>query len=85
MNAAPIFAREDDYEIRSSRLHGQGLFAIRDIAMGTYVIRYSRTIVSTEIREKMTPADKLYLYKIDDNFSIDGRYLFPLFSLLSLL
>lgn len=68
-----IFASEQDYEIRQSPLHGLGLFATRDIAAGTHVIRYSGPIVSTEIREKMTPEEKLYLYKIDDNYSIDGR------------
>ena len=79
MNA--VFASENDYELRNSRLHGLGLFATRDISAGTYVIRYNGPIVSTEVREKMTPGEKLYLYKIDDNYSIDGRWVGKSFQL----
>ena len=77
MNA--VFASDNDYELRNSRLHGLGLFATRDISAGTYVIRYNGPIVSTEVREKMTPGEKLYLYKIDDNYSIDGRWVIKSF------
>jgi SET domain-containing protein len=62
--------------IRQSSLHGLGLFAARDIPEGTHIIQYVGPIVDKKDKQLMTSAAKRYLYKLDEDFSIDGSPLY---------
>jgi len=62
--------------IKESQLHGLGLFAAKDIPEGTHIIQYVGPIVDRKDKQLMNSAQKRYLYKLDEDYSIDGSVLF---------
>ena len=59
--------------VKESKIHGLGLFASRDIHNGTWVIQYVGPIVGPDEKKLMNPEDKRYLFKLQGDFSVDGR------------
>ncbi len=71
-------ATQPYYSVRTSRIHGRGVFARRPIRKGTRVIEYTGPIISTEeadkIGEKMENGHShTMLFTVDENRVINGN------------
>jgi len=71
-------AQNDMVILKNSNIHGLGLSATRDIPPNTYVIQYIGPIVDSQYKATMTAYEKRYLFKLDDEYSIDGSPLYNL-------
>jgi uncharacterized protein len=59
--------------VKDSPIHGKGVFATRDIDDGTWILQYPGPGVGAEQKRSMSEEDKVYLFKLSDEYSIDGR------------
>ena len=76
--------RAKAYEIRKSPIHGNGVFAARDIKNGERIIEYLGEKISKEEsnrrgleREefaKKTGDGAVYIFELDDEWDIDGNF-----------
>ena len=66
----PLSYRSPKTEVRESKIHGRGLFAIADIARNEIVAIKGGHIVDRSLREKITPQLGPVEIQIDDHFFI---------------
>lgn len=65
------------YEVRSSKIHGTGIFAVRQIRQGTRVMEYIGERISTEEGDSRYGDDEsahphVLLFGVDEHTVIDG-------------
>ena len=58
-----------------SRIAGYGLFAAQAITQGTKIIRYIGEKITTEESERRLAAGNVYIFGLDECFSLDGNTL----------
>lgn len=72
------------YKVKSSKIHGNGVFAARDIAKGERILEYlgekiskdesnKRGIKHEEIAKK-SGGGAVYIFELNDEFDIDGNF-----------
>ncbi len=71
-------------EVRNSEIHGSGIFAAKDIPVGTPIMEYVGEVIGKEESDRrgldrMEHANKtgdaaVYIFIINDDFDIDGSY-----------
>lgn len=76
--------RAKAYEIRKSPIHGNGVFAARDIKNGERIIEYlgekiskeesNRRGIEREEFAKKTGDGAVYIFELDDEWDIDGNF-----------
>lgn len=74
---------EPYYEVRLSPIHGNGLFARRDIPEGEDIIEYKGERISKDesnrrgtewdAKAKQNGAGRVYIFTLDDEWDIDGN------------
>jgi len=63
----------DAVEVRRSNIHGHGVFALKDIRKGTYIIEYiGRKMERATIFQILTKEQGRYVFNLDEKWSIDG-------------
>lgn len=77
-------SEEKIYEVRESPIHGNGVFAARDIKKGERIIEYLGEKISKEESNKRglereelakkTGDGAVYIFELDDNWDIDGNF-----------
>jgi len=72
METAAIVEEDNLYEIKSSLIHGTGLFARADIATGTHVLEYVGERVTKEESLRRRLEDNFFVFTVTDEFDIDG-------------
>ena len=75
---------EKIYEVRKSPIHGNGVFAARDIKKGERIIEYlgekiskeesNRRGLEREELAKKTGDGAVYIFELDDQWDIDGNF-----------
>jgi SET domain-containing protein len=70
-------------EVKSSPIHGRGLYATRDIEEGTDIIQYvgekitkeesTKRALEWEEKARETGEGLVYIFELDDEYDIDGR------------
>ena len=73
---APIQRRR--IQVRSSGIHGKGVFALRPIAAGTRIIEYTGSVITWKEAQRRHPHDPddpnhTFFFHIDDKRVIDGN------------
>ncbi len=68
----PTALGTDFYEVRPSLIHGMGIFALRDIPGGSYVIEYLGEQVTKSESLKRRKAGNFFVFVVTDKFDIDG-------------
>lgn len=64
--------KDDRFEIKETHTGvGKGLFALRDIAKGDFLLEYTGKKVPTKIADEMKEAR--YLFEVDERWTIDGE------------
>src|SRR5919108_3664256 len=61
--------------VGASRIAGQGLFAAMDLKQGTRIIRYIGEKISKQESERRLAADNVYIFELNERYSIDGKTL----------
>ena len=77
-------SEEKIYEVRKAPIHGNGVFAARDIKKGERIIEYlgekiskeesNRRGLEREELAKKTGDGAVYIFELDDNWDIDGNF-----------
>lgn len=77
-------SEEKIYEVRKSPIHGNGVFAARDIKKGERIIEYlgekiskeesNRRGLEREELAKKTGDGAVYIFELDDQWDIDGNF-----------
>lgn len=72
------------YVIKKSTIHGNGVFAVRDIKEGERIIEYlgekitkeesNRRGLEQEEKSKKTGEGAVYIFELDDEYDIDGNF-----------
>lgn len=72
------------YTIKKSAIHGNGVFAARDIKEGERIVEYlgekitkeesNRRGLEHEERAKKTGEGAVYIFELDDEYDIDGNF-----------
>lgn len=72
------------YAIKKSTIHGNGVFAARDIKEGERIIEYlgekitkeesNRRGLEQEEKSKKTGEGAVYIFELDDEYDIDGNF-----------
>lgn len=63
----------DAVEVRRSGIHGYGVFALKDIPKGSFVIEYiGRKMERATIFQVLTKEQGRYVFNLDEKWSIDG-------------
>jgi len=72
METTAIVEEDNLYEVKSSLIHGTGLFARVDLAAGTHVIEYVGERVTKEQSLRRRLEDNFFVFTVTDEFDIDG-------------
>ena len=67
-----IETQTDLYEVRTSTIHGTGVFARVDIAAETRVLEYVGERLSKEESLRRREANNFFVFTVTDEFDIDG-------------
>jgi uncharacterized protein len=63
-------------ELKKSKIHGKGVFAITNIPKGKDIVQYTGKLVSkkegTKIAEKQLKSNLLYVFSLNKKYDIDG-------------
>lgn len=72
------------YKIKKSSIHGNGVFAARDIKEGERIVEYlgekitkeesNRRGLEQEERAKQTGEGAVYIFELDEEYDIDGNF-----------
>ena len=71
-------------EVRGSEVHGRGMFAVKDIPDGEYIIEYLGERIDKEESDRRgnalydesqeTGGAQVYLFTLDENWDLDGNF-----------
>ncbi len=75
---------EKKHEVRKSKIHGAGVFAIKDIVAGENILQYlgekitkdesNKRGIAREEYAKKTGEGAVYIFELNDDFDIDGNF-----------
>ena len=60
-------------EIRRSRIHGRGLFALRDIAAVSRLIQYVGRRIPKEYSDQLCQKRNAYIFRLNEQEDVDGK------------
>jgi SET domain-containing protein len=61
-----------EVRVRKSRIHGRGLFAVKEIPWGTKIIEYRGELISDEVAEARIASGADCVFELGTNRNIDG-------------
>ena len=59
------------YELKDSKIHGKGLFAIDHIKSGEKIVDFEGELITCEEAMKKPEADSIFLLNVDDEWDLD--------------